>query len=457
MENDSCQHPTDFNGLCTECGQDVSHLVIDRPFLLHKGTMIRGSNEEARRLEKETVSELLANRRLSLIIDLDQTLLHSTIDPQVEKMLDLSGDAATGRIHKIAVAKEFYYVKFRPGVELFLAQMHEFFQLHVYTMGNREYADHIVAILDPNATYFGDRVLTRDDNIIASGSTKSLKRIFPHSDSTVLVIDDRGDVWDWCDNLVLVEPFVFFISLQQKQDDFVEYSYVAEKIKSLKLSELQDTVLLEKIAPALRKAHHGFFSLNNNNDIKNILKSLKHQVLKDYKVCFSSSLQPTRNKFDLMVASFGGLYLPSLEEGVSVFISNNPYSVGAIEARDMGIPVVSFKWLLDSTWRWQVQDPWDYLLDLPNTLSKSASFTSIDQNILEACNQEIEEELESNEENSDQEAQQSSKRQRLDISSEEDDLEISSNEIDELLEEIEQETSTSSLGGVDNGSLDWVT
>ena len=475
MGNDICLHPTDFNGLCTECGKDISHLIVDRPFLLHKGTMIRGSADEARRLEQETVEELLSRHRLSLIIDLDQTLLHTTIDPQVEQILNTARDSVVsiGRIHKITLSSGLdYYVKFRPSVELFLAQMHELFQLHVYTMGNREYADRIVAILDPNATYFGDRVLTRDDNVIVSGDAKSLRRIFPHSDSTVLVIDDRGDVWGWCDNLVLIEPFMFFLSSrQQKQDEIVEYSYVAEKIKSLKLSELQDDVLLGKTATILQKIHSEFFSSKGaDGDVKKISRELKHAVLQDYNVCFSPSLiQNSQFKLELMVTSFGGSYHTSLPSSLDskriskgrtksanwVLISNNPNSVSAIEARDIGIPVISFRWLLDSTWRWEAQDPYYYLLDAPSSLSKSASFTSIDQNILEACNLEIENELDNEEEEIEEEPSRSSKRLRLDISNEEEDgEELSSTEIDELLEDIEH---TSEASTTDDERLDWVT
>ena len=473
MGNDVCRHPTDFNGLCTDCGQDISNLLTDRPFLLHKGTMIRGSADEARRLEQEIVDELLSSHRLSLIIDLDQTLLHTTIDPQVEQILDTARDAAAsiGRIHKITLSSGLdYYVKFRPGVELFLAQVHELFQLHVYTMGNREYADRIVAILDPNATYFGDRVLTRDDNIIVSGDTKSLKRIFSHSDSTVLVLDDRGDVWGWCDNLVLIEPFEFFLSLQQQQkgNDMVNYSYVAEKIKSLRLSELQDDVLLGKIAPLLQTIHSEFFSQENDEaDVKKSLRKLKHTVLKGYNICFSSDFVTpnAQNKLGVMVNSFGGEFFTSFPSHLEsdravngdkwVLISGGPNSVIAIEARDLDIPLVSFRWLLDSTWRWKAQEPSDYIIDAPGSLSKSTSFTSIDQNILEACNQEIEDELGSEEEEIDEEPGRSSKRLRLDNDVIEDGGELSSTEIDELLEDIESTSSSTSTA--DDEILDWVT
>lgn len=41
------------------------------------------SLEEAQRLERETAEHLLKARKLSLIVDLDQTIVHATVDPTV--------------------------------------------------------------------------------------------------------------------------------------------------------------------------------------------------------------------------------------------------------------------------------------------------------------------------------------------------------------------------------------
>ena len=41
------------------------------------------SFEEAQRIEQETAQHLLRSRKLSLIVDLDQTIVHATVDPTV--------------------------------------------------------------------------------------------------------------------------------------------------------------------------------------------------------------------------------------------------------------------------------------------------------------------------------------------------------------------------------------
>jgi RNA polymerase II subunit A C-terminal domain phosphatase len=41
------------------------------------------SLEEARRIEQETATHLLKSKKLTLIVDLDQTIVHATVDPTV--------------------------------------------------------------------------------------------------------------------------------------------------------------------------------------------------------------------------------------------------------------------------------------------------------------------------------------------------------------------------------------
>ncbi len=56
--------------------------------MAHEHTHLRVSKEEAMRLEQETVKRLLKNQKLSLILDLDQTVIHATVDVQVASFLN---------------------------------------------------------------------------------------------------------------------------------------------------------------------------------------------------------------------------------------------------------------------------------------------------------------------------------------------------------------------------------
>lgn len=54
------------------------------------------SLEEAQRIERETADHLLKSRKLSLIVDLDQTIVHATVDPTVGEWIS-EGEAWESR------------------------------------------------------------------------------------------------------------------------------------------------------------------------------------------------------------------------------------------------------------------------------------------------------------------------------------------------------------------------
>ncbi len=51
--------------------------------MTHSANGPKVSLEEAQRIERETAEHLLSSRKLSLIVDLDQTIVHATVDPTV--------------------------------------------------------------------------------------------------------------------------------------------------------------------------------------------------------------------------------------------------------------------------------------------------------------------------------------------------------------------------------------
>lgn len=203
--------------------------------MMHDTQNLTVSRQEAQRLDSESTRQLLEQRKLALIVDLDQTIIHATVDPTVGEWLkdpnnpnyealkgvgsfrlgmdgkaileDGSGPSAkNGPGAKPAGNDEgcWYYVKPRPGLTEFLKSLSQKYELHVYTMGTRSYANCVCKLVDPDGSLFGTRILSRDEN--GSLLHKSLSRLFPMDTSMVVIIDDRGDVWNWSPNLVKVIP-----------------------------------------------------------------------------------------------------------------------------------------------------------------------------------------------------------------------------------------------------------
>ncbi|WVQ84864.1 hypothetical protein IAT38_007027 [Cryptococcus sp. DSM 104549] len=308
----ACSHPVQLHGMCGVCGADLTEDdYLSAPAassssrggpsrypggfeIAHDAMGVTVSQNEAERLENLSRDSLLDSRRLSLIVDLDQTIIHTTVDPTVAEWMDeiesdeqsdsstdsasLSGqsprkaEGAEGnnadqssttppgsprkgdapkrpRAHKEKnpnaealkdVAKfqisddlppgyvkrsrgenpgRWYFTKPRPGLQKFLDNMSKLYEMHVYTMGTRTYADAICKVIDPDGTTFGGRILSRDES--GSFSSKNLKRLFPTDTSMVVVIDDRSDVWGDCPNLVKVVPYDFFIGIGDINSSFL--------------------------------------------------------------------------------------------------------------------------------------------------------------------------------------------------------------------------------------------
>lgn len=68
-------YSTDYTGF-----SDASRASIQ---MTHSAFGPTVSLEEAQRIERETAEHLLKSRKLSLIVDLDQTIVHATVDPTV--------------------------------------------------------------------------------------------------------------------------------------------------------------------------------------------------------------------------------------------------------------------------------------------------------------------------------------------------------------------------------------
>ncbi|KAK3485157.1 uncharacterized protein B0T23DRAFT_42566 [Neurospora hispaniola] len=226
---ESCSHDVQFGGLCAICGKDMTEVNwaaesrdMDRaPInMVHDQTHLTVSETQAQKTENALQRRLLQHRKLSLVVDLDQTIIHACIDPTVGEW---QKDPSNPNYPSVRNVKSFqlddgprgvanncwYYIKMRPGLEDFLKKISTMYELHVYTMGTRAYAQNVARIVDPDKKLFGNRVISRDEN--GNMYAKSLQRLFPVSTKMVVIIDDRADVWPRNrPNLIKVSPYDFF-------------------------------------------------------------------------------------------------------------------------------------------------------------------------------------------------------------------------------------------------------
>ena len=221
---------------------------------IHHGLEV--SQDEAARLRKETVQKSLESRRLFLILDLDHTLLHST------RAIDLMPEEAAVLMQRLGQQdgsnQELYHLpymqmwtKLRPGLRQFLAEAKDLYDLHVFTMGDKDYAAGMAALLDPEGKLFGGRVASSSD---ASGSMVKDIDVLLGEEKMVVILDDTAGVWPkHQDNLIQVERYIYFPSAGMKlggsRQSFFE----------LDGDEDPDSGALSRSLRILREIHKKFF------------------------------------------------------------------------------------------------------------------------------------------------------------------------------------------------------
>ncbi|KAK0906089.1 CTD phosphatase Fcp1 [Friedmanniomyces endolithicus] len=233
-----CKHEVQFAGMCANCGKDMNevtysttHTNSERAQIntVHGNTKLLVSQDEANRADDEAKRRLIKSRKLSLVVDLDQTIIHATVDPTVaewQEDVDNPNHAAVKDVRKFQLVDDgpggrgtWYYIKLRPGLKDFLDLVSQHYELHIYTMATRAYAEEIANLIDPDHKLFANRILSRDEN--GSMSVKTLKRLFPVDTKMVVIIDDRGDVWSWSPNLVKVSAYDFFVGIGDINSSFL--------------------------------------------------------------------------------------------------------------------------------------------------------------------------------------------------------------------------------------------
>jgi TFIIF-interacting CTD phosphatase-like protein len=100
---------------------------------------------------------LMKQRKLALILDLDNTLIHAHPVPHKPAHIP------AGMFHVLlrqGQREDHHLVQRRHGLHAFLTAAAKLYQLSVYTHGLRKYAEGIVSNIDPDGSFFGHRVVS---------------------------------------------------------------------------------------------------------------------------------------------------------------------------------------------------------------------------------------------------------------------------------------------------------
>jgi TFIIF-interacting CTD phosphatase-like protein len=207
---DECPHPAVIDNLCAVCGKSIIHsnasLLFDTQdkrsmdssstnnshnstqsnnhnhklppppshhhqqqqsnkrdaFTLSGGVTVSISQDYAQSLSKNTSQSLRAARKLSLVLDLDHTLLHATADRRASRWMSTVSDlhivllplmegqpmynVGTNYSNNNNVMMP-HYVKLRPHLAEFISGLLDKYEISIYTAGTRTYANKIADVI----------------------------------------------------------------------------------------------------------------------------------------------------------------------------------------------------------------------------------------------------------------------------------------------------------------------
>lgn len=393
-------HPGFMRGVCIRCGALRPESEPDEGGValryIHEGLEI--TQTEAERMRSNELEKLLAKKKLYLVLDLDHTLLNSARFAEVpsDEEAYLStvylsnkdclsagrSDSETGTVSQqgeeqshcrnlslCSLGNLQMWTKLRPFVHKFLAEASKMFEMYLYTMGERIYAQAMAQLLDPMGRFFGSRVISQSDS--TRRTAKDLDIILG-AESTVVILDDTEGIWPRHKaNLILMERYHFFSS-SCRQFGIPNASLLeAQKDESEEDGTLANTLQL------LQSIHTAFFdeiyldergrieSHCGEQDVTKIIQNLRSKVLAGCKVVFSRIFptalpSPESHRFWRLTEELGAVCTNSVHESVTHVVALDKGTDKARWAVQHKRHVVHPRWVEAALYTWKRPSEEDY-------------------------------------------------------------------------------------------------
>ncbi|PIA60692.1 hypothetical protein AQUCO_00300303v1 [Aquilegia coerulea] len=275
LKQSMCNHPVLYGDLCGLCGKQVRFSFAVPLGYIRKDLNV--SANEMVELRNHEWKNLLLKKKLCLVLDLDQTLLHSVQSDCLSSkerayffsVMDCLKDNPNGTRFMSKLSKANMFTKLRPYVRSFLEEASQMFDMYVCTMGERSYSLAMAQLLDPEGKYFKDKVISREH--CTKEGQKGLDVVLAPP-KAVVILDDTADAWRrHKDNLIVMKKYRYFstvshvVNIETMEDESEtkgELASVLEKLKSI---------------------HHMFFNPGiemdaQSLDVKKVLKKVQTEA-----------------------------------------------------------------------------------------------------------------------------------------------------------------------------------
>ena len=126
------------------------------------------------------------NKKFTLVLDLDETLIAFKINPNQENK---------------------GLLKFRPGLDYFLLKMKNLYEIVIFTSATQEYADPIINCIEQNEKYFDARLYRQHTIIYENDFVKDISRVGRALNSIIIVDNMPQNFRLQKENGIFIKPF----------------------------------------------------------------------------------------------------------------------------------------------------------------------------------------------------------------------------------------------------------
>ena len=286
---EECKHEMFYCDLCAKCGYKKS----EKDELMTFGFMKNDfsyTKEKALSMEKTKVDDYLTAKKLILLLDLDNTILHccSTLISG-EKLKNLN-EKYMEYISKIPIKNNInrydsILIKFRPYLRTFFKNIKNKYEIFVYTQATKEYATSIIQYVNTNFEkdiLSISRMIPRSLNEDGFAENKSIKNVFPTQEKMILIIDDNKDVWkESGNNFIYIYPYRFFSERDKSTDKLMFINNNFEKIFTKEsFYKIECDNVLFCITNLLLNVHRKFFQFYEKYSIIKSISRITNDTLK---------------------------------------------------------------------------------------------------------------------------------------------------------------------------------
>jgi FCP1-like phosphatase family protein len=276
-----CKHEICYYNICNHCNYILTEKE-KKEKEQKKYNLISSelnfSQSKAESIEKNKVEDYLKNKKLFLLLDLDNTILHSLdnrINILTEEFNQLKqkynknifiislNNSITNKNNNIII-------KFRNHIESFFNIISPKYEIFTYTHGTKEYASKIIEYINKNFKNSGlstEKLISRKYNKDNSIEDKTIKNVFPTTENMVVILDDKINAWkENSNNLINLKPYFFF---------YEEFNHV---IKG-KFNNVDYDHILYVIICFLNYIHGEFYDFYNRKKFKKSVKIIIKEKL----------------------------------------------------------------------------------------------------------------------------------------------------------------------------------